>query len=258
MIHLSVKAQPPVFKNQDSLVQYLKDLQSTPQAGRSTEVYFAALYLQTTVFIEQMCEQKKFSDPTFIREMMLDFGNRFSYAVYYKDSVHLLPLPWKEAFHGKRKPLTESQKLSLAINAHINHDLPESLFALHPQGDIRHLHRDFSKIDQVFDSIGQSIYWRVIKSDPWRDDEKKILHKSMTWSMKYGAISRKKVFKLARKYAHGNAAKKVRIHRRKNLRAARISGQLAHPHGRLKKSFMLLDSRESKNPAENLNKWFGL
>lgn len=257
LILAPVKAQPPAFEHQDSLIRYLVFIQSDTHEGNATEAYFAALYLQTTQFIDQMCDQSRFKDADFVRKMMLDFGNRFAFAVYYKDSLSRLPEPWKDAFYGRKNPLTETQKLTLAINAHINHDLPESLFSLYPLGSIRHLYRDFNQIDEIFDSIGLAIYQRVIGIYPWNEREMRVLKRSMKGSMKFASWSRKRVFKLAEKYAKGDEKKKVRIIKRKNRRANQISGLLSNPKGLLKRSFHILQKTEFVQPQENINRWFG-
>jgi hypothetical protein len=257
LILAPVKAQPPAFEHQDSLIRYLVFIQSDTHEGNATEAYFAALYLQTTQFIDRMCDQSRFKDADFVRKMMLDFGNRFAFAVYYKDSLTQLPEPWKDAFYGRKKPLTETQKLTLAINAHVNYDLPESLFSLYPLGSIRHLYGDFKQIDEIFDSIGIAFYQRVIGIYPWNEREIRVLNRSMKGSMKFGSWSRKRVFNLAEKYAKGDKKKKGRIIKRKNRRANQISGLLSNPKGLLKRSFHILQKTEFVQPQENINRWFG-
>lgn len=241
----------------DSLVKYLSDVKMHAAKERATEAYFAALYLETTRHIDRMCELQRFYDSGFVRNMMLDFGNKFSCAIYFKDSANRLPVPWNDAFRGRGRALTEVQRLSLAINAHINHDLAESLFDLYPNGEIRHLKEDFRKIDEIFDSVGYNVYFKIIDGENWSKKERKTVLRSMKASMWFGSRSRLKIFKMATKYAEAGERKKQRIRQQKDRRAIKYSTKILEPGWLLKRSFLILQRTAAELPAENITRWFG-
>ena len=110
--------------------------------------YFAALYSQVTHRISESIKNGTFRDPTEMDAFACSFASLYTGAF-----AQTIPRPrcwqatWDVAGDGS---LLIVQHLLLAINAHVNHDLPFAVVAAADQrGDIGSIRPDFDAVNDV-------------------------------------------------------------------------------------------------------------
>lgn len=239
------RAQPHSFRDPSRLVQYLDSLSKLERDTNRTVIYFASLYRITTENILRLKNEGKFQNPLRIDSMICEFGTRFARAVEQNQEA---PLPWHRAFYLSR-PKSEMQCLLLAINAHINYDLPETLLQFSAFRPDKSNDEDYLLIDQVYEDLSKQIFANLLVASELRESEKKLLNRYLNKSIRTGKKWRSDILTWIKK-------KPGRVYRKKNQRSKRVSFWLTHPIGNARKLHRIMRRIEKKSAQENVQIWF--
>ncbi len=241
----SVTAQTQMFRDPPELLKYLDSLSVLENDSNKTAIYFASLYRLTTENILKLKEEGKFRNPDRIDSMICEFGTRFAMAVIQNKNA---PTPWHQAFY-LNKPRSDMQLLLLAINAHINYDLPETLLQFHTRQAFQPNDPDFFLIDQVYESLSQQIFSNLLGASDLNKSEQRLLNRYLKKSIRMGKKWRSDLMRWVIMDADN-------LHRKKNLRSKRMSFWIAHPVGKARKLHRILHRIENESIQGNIRIWF--
>ncbi len=143
------------------------------------------------------------------------------------------------------------QQLQLAINAHINYDLPE-VMARAIREKRPPLKGDYQQVNMVFEHIAKTIFSRFcLNADVSKKDALK-MNRWLKLYVYYGQYCRKRVKKLAVRMATGNVA----AHRLKNRRANRLSNSLLQANYPLNRLLKIVSYYEATTTEGFINDLF--
>ena len=124
------------------------ELRQMALAATDAVGYFAALYTQITTRIGESIGNGTFHDPVEMDAFACSFASLYTGAF-----TQTIPRPkcWQAAWDvANDGSLLIVQHLLLAINAHVNHDLPFAVVAAADQrGDIDSIRPDFDAVNDV-------------------------------------------------------------------------------------------------------------
>lgn len=119
-----------------SAPQSVSDVLQTLQTIEATCIdadglkWFNWLYLQVTQSVEDRVNAGGFTDPPWLAELDVQFGNLYFSALKSSLSGQATPNCWQVLFNCRDQAAIARIQFALAgINAHINHDLPEAIVA---------------------------------------------------------------------------------------------------------------------------------
>jgi Family of unknown function (DUF5995) len=146
---------PVVTAALDAVVARMAELLGPLEADRHPARYFLGTYLRTTQAVGAAVDDGAFEDPAWVERWDTDFAGLYvdALAAWRRDPGSP-PRPWRLAF-GAREDLSPEAHVLLGVNAHINHDLPQSLVQVIPPADFAdprvraRRRRDHERIDRV-------------------------------------------------------------------------------------------------------------
>ena len=116
-------------------------------AQSSRQAYFASLYRQMTVAVQQGIEQHVFEDAARMERLDVLFAQRYIDAWYQYQQHGTVSQSWQHVFDCARQPFTVIQHLLMGINTHINLDLAIAAARTAPGESIWLLQHDFNSIN---------------------------------------------------------------------------------------------------------------
>lgn len=134
----------------------LKELNKYFLEQKMQQAYFNAVYIIVTGGIKARIDRGDFENPKCIEKMILSFSEMYRDALYdyYFNNALKTPISWQKTFEanelGFEKPTVQ---LLLGMNAHIIHDLPESVDKVarnNPTCSLENVHDDYFKLNKFF------------------------------------------------------------------------------------------------------------
>ena len=128
--------------------------------------YFAYVYRRTTAEIASEISKGSFQDNERLEEFDVEFANLYIDA--YKDFKANKPVSkvWAFSFQQKNQPLTILQHILLGMNAHINLDLSIAAARVMKGKDIKDLHGDYNKVNDILFQITNELQSRLGRVSP--------------------------------------------------------------------------------------------
>lgn len=152
----------------DEAIGRLQAIDDHLTATHDRRAVFVETYLmQVRSFAADVKIPGRYDDPAWITRMTLNFVQRYldAYDAYDRGDLASVPEPWRLAFDSARdngRPVVGD--LVLAMNAHINHDLPLCLADMHAGPDNE---ADFLRFNEVLernvDPVKQSVMQRFMR-----------------------------------------------------------------------------------------------
>jgi hypothetical protein len=116
----------------DRMQQLLEDMVDTDDELR----HFHAIYLRTTSAVAAEIVRGGFQDPAWVEQWDVAFAELYLRALDQRTAGEHPPKPWAVAFAAAdERRLPPLRQVLLALNAHINFDLPQALLAVVPDED---------------------------------------------------------------------------------------------------------------------------
>ncbi|MBK9260094.1 MAG: hypothetical protein IPM54_09690 [Polyangiaceae bacterium] len=137
-------------------------------AGRTHDLRgtFAAAYVIVTRAIEWGIRAKAFAEPTWVTQVMLDFGKRYLEALQNHLGGANVIAAWNHAFELRRGGSVQALGALLSsMVAHIHYDLPQSLHAARPLLPQRIV--DYGRIGELIEGSTGEIQELVIDAYAW-------------------------------------------------------------------------------------------
>lgn len=132
--------------------------------------YFAALYRDVTVRVQQGIAAGRFEDSARIERLDVTFANRYLEALdsFWNGKDQGLTRSWREVFKDAHlgRP-TILQHLLLGMNVHINLDLAIAAAQTSPGDQLALLKRDFDEITVLLDEMIRDVQHRIDQVSPW-------------------------------------------------------------------------------------------
>ncbi len=138
----------------DEVIESLEDIIQKEKKCHSPLGYFTALYQEVTIRVKEGISNGVFEDGPRMEHLDVTFALRYldAYQAYHQG----LPcsLSWVRAFDAsKDSSLIVLQHLLLGMNAHINLDLGIASAEVMKGKDLKILHNDFNKINEILSSL---------------------------------------------------------------------------------------------------------
>jgi len=123
---------------------------------------FNRMYLEVTQKVDAQVKAGFFADPGFVTQLDVTFANLYFAAADAAGQAESVPAAWRPLIEQRADGRIEPIQFALAgMNAHINHDLPiavvQACLALNTSPAAGDHHADYQKVDQLLDSIEQSV-----------------------------------------------------------------------------------------------------
>jgi Family of unknown function (DUF5995) len=123
---------------------------------------FNRMYLEVTEKVDTQVKAGFFADPAFVTQLDVTFASLYFAAVDAAGQPESVQAAWRPLFEQRANDKIESIQFALAgMNAHINHDLPiavvQTCLALGTSPAAGDHHDDYQKVDELLDSIEQSV-----------------------------------------------------------------------------------------------------
>jgi Family of unknown function (DUF5995) len=139
----------------DAVVARMAELLAPLEADLDPARFFLGTYLRTTQAVGAALDAGAFEDPAWVERWDADFAGLYVDALdAWRRDPAAPARPWRLAF-GARADLPPEAHVLLGVNAHINHDLPQSLVRVIPPADfadprvLARRRRDHERIDRV-------------------------------------------------------------------------------------------------------------
>lgn len=156
---------PPPFHSCEEARVELWDLANKLRRGRDRRAVFAAAYAVMTEEIMNRVREGFFSDSRWVEELIVVFANHYREAFedYERDRRRAIPMAWYLSFDASLVGQgLIIQDLMLAMNAHINYDLPFALVHVGIDDDRPLRLRDYGRINEVLSDTICQIQHRVL------------------------------------------------------------------------------------------------
>lgn len=129
--------------------------------------YFAYVYRRTTAEIASELAKGNFQNKLLLEEFDVVFANLYIDA--YKGYKANKPTSkvWEFSFQNQNESLTILQHILLGMNAHINLDLSVAAAHVMKGKDIKHLHADFMKVNDILFQITNELQDRLSRVSPF-------------------------------------------------------------------------------------------
>lgn len=135
------------------VVEELNQIIDHCKANNSRMGYFAILYKNMTIAVQQAIINGAFEDGERMEKLDVIFACRYLDAWKSYQQQTALTASWKKAFDSAASPLTVIQHLMLGINTHINLDLAIAASLTAPGEKIVGLQADFEKINEIIAAL---------------------------------------------------------------------------------------------------------
>lgn len=200
-------------------------------AQRSRLGFFAVLYREVTVQVQDGIASNRFEDGARMERLDVLFANR--YLLAYENFQNGLPASacWEAAFRAAAswQPLI-LQHLLLGINAHINLDLGIAAAHTSPGAALPGLKRDFDEINKILASLLDEVQAKLGKLSPWlrwldvigwRIDEA-----AFKFSLK---IARREAWKVAERFVTLSSAEETQAIAELDAKIAKLARKILWP-----------------------------
>ncbi|MFC5045616.1 DUF5995 family protein [Aquimarina hainanensis] len=155
----------------DDVINALNQIITSSEKDESPLGYFAALYLQVTLRVQEGIKNNEFQNGPRMEKLDVIFAKRYIDAYTFYQVGKPVTLSWLKAFGFSYnwRPIV-LQHLLIGMNAHINLDLGIAAAEVSKGHDIEDLHHDFNKINEILASMVDQVekdltsIWRPLKS----------------------------------------------------------------------------------------------
>ena len=249
-IYLQVPAQP--ISSSQFRHTYREAMDSIIVHGGdqpSAKVLFAALYARVMDEFDLAVTKNQFKDTAFIMQLQQSFARRFLFAA---SGLSVPDTSWQVSFSDSN--CTQSfpmPGLLLAINAHVNHDLLQSLLEMHRNGFSLHQHRCRKDYNQAFKVLTRVIKTVVNRYEHSLEIEQSYWDRFMFW------MTKKKIRELLHKNRNrlykralqieADSTKQVELVQEQEAIAKDYFQHITHPTGLMKMGFTMLEKRYGLN-----------
>lgn len=142
----------------EEVIAALDGIIATAVADRSRLGFFASLYRQVTLQVQQGIATGLFDDGPRMERLDVIFANRYLDALAAWQASAPSSKSWQLAFDASpRSDLLILQHLLLGINAHINLDLGIAAATVRPGDALPALHPDFDRINQILSALTDQV-----------------------------------------------------------------------------------------------------
>ncbi len=156
--------------NIEEVIQGLDTIIERAKETNSRVGFFAALYRQVTLKIEQRMSAGRFDDNVRMNEFTTRFANRYFVAIDAYRQSHKLPKAWKVALEAtEQTDLIIVQHLLLGINTHINFDLGIATAQTSPGNELPSLRNDFDQLNDILADLLDRVQEAIGEFSPWMD-----------------------------------------------------------------------------------------
>jgi len=157
----------PDARNIDEVITELDRIIAAATAERSRLGWFAALYRQVTLRVQQAIAGGRFDDGPRMEQLDTIFANRYLDALATWQAGGAPTRCWRYAFDAsQRADLIILQHLLLGINAHINLDLGIAAAVVCPGDALPGLHADFDRINAILAALTDDVKRVVAEFSP--------------------------------------------------------------------------------------------
>ena len=152
----------------DEVIDDLTAVVERARVERSRLGYFAALYRNVTIRVQEGIAAGQFEDGARMERLDVIFARRYLDALRAYRAGQSPTRSWTVAFRMANSwPLLVVQHLLLGIHAHINLDLAIAAAETSPGSDLRGLERDFNSINAVLGEMMDDVQKRLARVSPW-------------------------------------------------------------------------------------------
>ncbi len=150
-----VKLTESAYSSPDDVMNGLVALEQALFARLDRRAIFATAYINITRELQNRIQALHFHDSEWVSRYSISFANlyRQAFCDYEQGSRASVPDPWSISFETSQKEDgLVIQDLILAINAHVNHDLPLALIevSIDPDRDLRR--KDHMSVNAVLEA----------------------------------------------------------------------------------------------------------
>ena len=156
-----IPAVPPHLTLDDVIAQMDRVVERCIQQ-RSRLGYFAVLYRNVTVRVQQAIAAGRFEDGARLERLDVTFANLYLHALEQFWRGDSPTHSWAVAFEAARRwPPIILQHMLLGMNAHINLDLAVAAARTAPGSELPALKRDFFEITVLLDEMLEDVQTRI-------------------------------------------------------------------------------------------------
>lgn len=156
--------------NIEEIIQGLDTIIVTAKETNSRVGFFAALYRQVTLQIQQRIAQGQFDDNIRMDEFATRFANRYFATLDAYQQGEELSKAWKVTLEAtEQTDLIIVQHLLLGINAHVNFDLGVATVQTAPGDELPSLKDDFDQLNDIFTDLLNEVQEVIGEFSPWMD-----------------------------------------------------------------------------------------
>jgi hypothetical protein len=145
------------MQNIQEVIQALDTIIDKSIAANSRQAYFAILYRQMTLAVQQGMHAGKFEDAARMEKLDVIFAGRYIDAWHAFSNKQSVTQSWHFTLASANQLLTVIQHLLLGINTHINLDLGIAAAATSPGESILSLQHDFDKINELIANLANDM-----------------------------------------------------------------------------------------------------
>ncbi len=149
------KIVPAKSSNIEDVLTSFEALKNKYIKNKDHRLVFSYIYLESTKAIKKQIDTGVYENPSWVEDATVNFANLYILAIQNYDLGETAPGPWQLSFEvNKAKDQYLSLQLLLAINAHINHDLPFALEKTFINGfSPDQVKSDFLKMNELFNEL---------------------------------------------------------------------------------------------------------
>ena len=156
--------------NIEEVIQGLDTIIERAKETNSRVGFFAALYRQVTLKIEQRISAGRFDNNVRMNEFATRFANRYFDALAAYRQGDKLPKAWKVTLEAtEQTDLIIVQHLLLGINAHVNFDLGVATAQTSPGNELPSLRDDFDQLNDILANLLDGVQEVISEFSPWID-----------------------------------------------------------------------------------------
>jgi hypothetical protein len=145
---------PNSIQTIDEVISALDQIVTESVQHNDPSGYFAALYRKVTVKVKEGIASGFFDDGARMEQLDVVFANRYLDALSTFRNNLPVTQSWQKAFdlYARKRPIV-LQHLLMGMNAHINLDLGIAAAEVSKEEDIKALHDDFNRINEILSSL---------------------------------------------------------------------------------------------------------
>ena len=241
--------------NIEEVIQGLDTIIVRAKETNSRVGFFAALYRQVTLQIQQRIAQGQFDDNIRMDEFATRFANRyFTTLDAYQQGEELSPA-WKVTLKAtEQTDLIIVQHLLLGINAHVNFDLGVATAQTAPGDELLSLKNDFDQLNDILANLLDEVQSVIGEFSPWMDILDRVGGRTDESIANFSiAKARQSAWQQANILAHQTPLQQKAILSVIDSQVAFLGRIIANPNQLLRLAIQLIKSAESDNVREIIN-----